>query len=510
MIDPARLPVWGRWLIGLTVLRAAFAVVIPPTPEEAYHWNFGVHLDWSYYDHPGMIGWSIALGRAIFGDVPFAIRFVPLFFAAGTSALLARLASKMYGERAALWAVLLLTIQPVTFVTAASGYPDSPMLFFWALTMSLVWEALDTGRGSFWIPAGATLGLGMISKYTIVFFGVSMTIYLLTSKRDRRWLATPWPYLAAVLALVVFTPVTYWNATHDWASIKFQGKERFSSANEFLPLAFAKFLGQQWGAVVPFTLPLAVAAVWRTARSSRPDEKYLFWCFAPMMAFFAALSWRMPTHTLWPLPAWLGITVAMAGMIPEAADRVSKVYARVGPWIAGTTLVLLFLVDLHMAVFFPKIPMPSPIHGWPVVAARVKDLRAELPPGSFVLGVGRKYTVPALLAWHLRAPFDVYGETVLGESSNQYDLWTDIRKLEGRDAVVLVELWKGEKKSQDRLAKSFRSVESAGDLVVPLRGGSPLKFALYRARGYIPTPLSRRATSSETPDTPESTPARER
>src|SRR6516162_2155923 len=123
----SRLPVWGRWLIVLTVLRAIFAVFIPPTPEEAYHWSFAVHLDWSYYDHPGMIAWSIALGRAIFGDVPFAIRFVPLFFGAGTAAVLARLATKLYGEKAALWAVLLVTAQPVTFATAGWGYPDSPM-----------------------------------------------------------------------------------------------------------------------------------------------------------------------------------------------------------------------------------------------------------------------------------------------------------------------------------------------------------------------------------------------
>jgi hypothetical protein len=229
-----------------------------------------------------------------------------------------------------------------------------------------------------------------------------------------------------------------------------------------------------------------------------------------MVGFFAALSWRMPTHTLWPLPAWLGITVVMAGMIPEAADRVSKIYARCAPWIAGASLVLLFLIDLHMAVFFPKIPMPSPIHGWPIVAARVKELRAGLPPGHFVLGVGRKYTVPALLAWHLRAPQDVYGETVLGENSNQFDLWTDIRKLDGRDAVILAESWKGEQRSKDLLAKSFRTLETAEVLVVPLPGGAPLKFTLYRGRGYIPTPLPHRATSSGTPGTPESTPARER
>jgi hypothetical protein len=182
----------------------------------------------------------------------------------------------------------------------------------------------------------------------------------------------------------------------------------------------------------------------------------------------------------------------MAGMIPEAADRVSKVYARIGGWIAGVSLVLLFLISIHMAFFIPRIPMPSPIHGWDLVAARVKELRATVPEGSFILGLGRKYTTTALLAWHLRAPFDVYGETVLGESSNQYDFWTDVKKLEGRDAAVLMESWRGEQKSRKLLEKAFRSVEPAGDLVVPLPGGEPLRFTLWRARGYIPTPLHSR------------------
>ena len=176
------------------------------------------------------------------------------------------------------------------------------MLFFWASSMSLVWRALDTGRGAWWIPAGLALGLGMISKYTIVFFGASVLLYLLTSARDRRWLATPWPYFAAALALATFLPVVWWNAHHDWASIRFQGKERLASANQFLVKAFLKYLGLQWASVVPLTLPLALVAIVRAARSTLPGERFLFWCFAPMMAFFAAVSWTMPTHVLWPLP----------------------------------------------------------------------------------------------------------------------------------------------------------------------------------------------------------------
>jgi len=221
----------------------------------------------------------------------------------------------------------------------ATGYTWALTLVATGVVIGIVW------MGRRLVSPWWALGLGMISKYTIVFFGVSMTIYLLTSKRDRRWLATPWPYLAAVLALVLFSPVTWWNAQHDWASIRFQGKERFGSANEFRLVAFAKFLGQQWGAVVPFTLPLAAAAVWRAARSSRPDERYLFWCFVPMMGFFAALSWRMPTHTLWPLPAWLGITVVMAGMSSCLASAIGNQTSSTSSASGCTTLSILCAID---------------------------------------------------------------------------------------------------------------------------------------------------------------------
>jgi dolichol-phosphate mannosyltransferase len=465
-----------------------FAALTPPFPEEAYHWDFAAHLDWSYFDHPGMIAWSIGLGRAIFGDVPFAIRFVPLLFSAGTAAVLADLARRVYGEAASIWAVLFHLLQPVTFFTSASGFPDSPMLFFWAAAMSLVWRALDSGRGAWWLGAGLALGLGMVSKYTIVFLGLSVLLYLLSSARDRRWLATPWPYLAAALALVAFLPVVCWNAHHDWASIRFQGKDRLASAREFQLKAFLKYVGLQWAAVVPLTLPLAAVSIVRAARSALPAERFLFWCFAPMMAFFAAVSWMMPTHVLWPLPCWLGVTVLMAGAAAQGAGKLASFYRKAAPWLAGVTAVLFIFASAHLAFLVPGIPQPSPVHGWDAVAARAAELRAGLPPDAFIVGLGRKYFVPSQLAFHLRAPSVVTGRTVLGQSDLQFDFWTDIHALAGRDALVVVE--KGyEAEAEAQLPRAFRAVESAGTLTVPLRGGKPPVFLFYRARGYVPQPL---------------------
>ena len=48
----------------------------PVMSEECYYWLYGVHLDWSYFDHPGMIGWAIRLGTRLFGNNAIGLRLV--------------------------------------------------------------------------------------------------------------------------------------------------------------------------------------------------------------------------------------------------------------------------------------------------------------------------------------------------------------------------------------------------------------------------------------------------
>src|SRR5262249_32525547 len=154
-----------------------------------------------------------------------------------------------------------------------------------------------------------------------------------------------------------------------------------------LATAFLKYVGLQWGAVVPLTLPLAIVAIGRAARSAVAGERLLFWCFCPMMAFFAAVSWKIPTHVLWPLPCWLGVMVLMAGATTQGIGRIAEFYRRSAPWIAAGMATLFLGASLHLAVQLPGLPQPSPMHGWSEVARRTSELRNDLPPDSFILGI---------------------------------------------------------------------------------------------------------------------------
>src|SRR5438309_11956253 len=96
-----RRALWG--LIAVSgLLRLAWAASLGPGNDEAYHYLFLVHPDWSYFDHPPMLAAVESVGVALAGGVvsPLSLRlgFVLLF--AGSTWLMARLGSRLYGGRA--------------------------------------------------------------------------------------------------------------------------------------------------------------------------------------------------------------------------------------------------------------------------------------------------------------------------------------------------------------------------------------------------------------------------
>lgn len=486
--DAASPPTWARWLLAFLPFRLLLAAIVPVLPEEAYHWNFARHLDWGYYDHPPMIAWAIAAGRLVAGDSALGLRLVPLLFSLGTSVLLARLTRRLYGEAAAAWVVVLFTLAPIPLLVSESGFPDSPLLFFWALTLVLVWEAVDGGRPGTWIAAGAALGGALLSKYTAVLLVPSVLLFLLLSPRDRRWLATPWPYVAGLVALAVFTPVLYWNWKHEWASFLFQSKGRMEESRGF---SLHRYLFAQALAPFALTLPLGVAAIARLLRTRDLRERFLLSFFLPMFLLFAAISCLRPAHVLWPMAGYLSVFVAMAGLAAGGTGRIAAFYARTRNGLVGISAALLIAAGVHLAWFLPLISPIQGFYGWEQVAAAAREARKELPESAFYLGLGRKYTCTSQLAYQLRLPHDVHGAHLIGKRGLQYAYWSTPELLRGRDAVIVIEGDRRARETLDELQQAFVSIQPRGEVLVPVGRSTlipepPLKFTLYVGRGYRP------------------------
>jgi len=75
-------------IFGIGLFRLIYIQLIPLVPQEAYYWKYAKHLAWSYFDHPPMTAYVIALFTYLGGDSPFFIRLGSILFSLGLMALL--------------------------------------------------------------------------------------------------------------------------------------------------------------------------------------------------------------------------------------------------------------------------------------------------------------------------------------------------------------------------------------------------------------------------------------
>ena len=467
---------WLAWGAGAALVRLGVALLVPILPEEAYHWCYARHPALGYYDHPPMIAWMIGLGRLVAGDTVIGIRLVPSLASIVTAGSVGWMSRQLHGASAARWTVILLSLQPLSLVGFGFGFPDAPLVLFWALAAAFVVQALRSGAGAWWLAAGGALGAALLSKYTACFLGASVFLYLLVSPRDRRWLKTPWPYLGMLVAVAVFSPVFYWNATHDWASFRFQSVDRLKDAQTPHLRGALAFLGGQWGTVVPLTLPLAVAATVVAARRKSPEDVFLLCLSLPMLLFFFVVGWTRATHVLWPFPAWLALTVLMGDALARGPGLVAAGYRARWMWVLGISVAALAVASVHLVRPVPGVKPLRELTDWDEIAAEARRLRTSLPSDSFYVGVGRRYSCAAQLAYHLNAPELVHAKNLLGEDGLGFAYWDRPDRLLGKDAVVVSESdWSPNLEAC--LGRSFRHVERA-----PGRG----RYAFFIARDYAP------------------------
>ncbi len=186
----------------------------------------------------------------IAGDTAFGVRLVPILLAIPMSWAVYRTAEILFGDvRIAALAVILLNATMMVGAGTVIVTPDSPLMVTSAFVLLFQAKVLQTGRGIWWLAVGAAVGCALVSKYTALFFGVQILLWLVLAKDMRRWLVSPWPYLGGVLAFAIFSPVVLWNADHQWVSfIKQLGRARVEGMT-------LKFLAETIPAQIAFATP---------------------------------------------------------------------------------------------------------------------------------------------------------------------------------------------------------------------------------------------------------------
>jgi hypothetical protein len=399
--DPERPALAGQravllLILGTGLLRIGFAAATGLGVDESYMVAAGRSLSFGYFDHPPA-AWWLSWGAAHLAgtEAPVMVRlpFIALFGL--TTWLTARLGTLIGGPAAGFWAAVLLNLSPVFGITTATWVlPDGPLdcaLLGAALCLMPALQARAPDGPGWWAAAGLCAGLALFSKYSAGLVVLGAGGFLLAAPQHRHWLRRPHPYLAGLLALLVFAPVLAWNAGHHWASFAFQGER--AAGLRFRPLApFATWAGEALFVLPWIWLPLV--AVWLAALRRGPADwrRYLLcWLAAPPILLFSVVAaWsgqRVLFH--WAAPGYLMLFPLLGDAIVPWLHR--RWVRRVLAGTAALTLAAVAVIALQLstgwlhpaiAALARKDPTAEGID-WTILRSELAA-RGLLPPGSIV------------------------------------------------------------------------------------------------------------------------------
>ncbi len=371
-------------VVGLTVAKLIVAALTPLSFDEALYWRYSQHLAAGFMDHPFMNPLMIRLGTSLFGQTTFGVRFMAIVLGLPASWAVWRATLALFeDDRLALTAAVFFNLTVVMTAGAVVATSDQIVVVTTCFIMLTLAQLNRSGRGAWWLAVGFAFGLGLCSKYTTLFFAPSILGWLLIVPSARRWLLTPWPWLAGIVALSVFLPVLLWNAQHGWASFLYQSGRL--TIFTWSPRYIAELMG---AAIVLATPPIFILALIGLAGLSRRSASHysarvlVLAMIAPMALYFIWHAAHERVQANWIEPIYPSLAIAAAW----AAHNARRGSA---PWAMGARAIavqfalgLAALIYIEASTGFPPLGPHSPRSrvlavGWSDLAPEVTRIQAR-------------------------------------------------------------------------------------------------------------------------------------
>jgi 4-amino-4-deoxy-L-arabinose transferase-like glycosyltransferase len=374
-------------ILALVAARLVAAAWTPLTFDEAYYWMWSKHLAGGYYDHPPGVAVVIRLGTMIAGDTELGVRLVSILLALPMSWAVYRAATILFGGvRVAATATMLLNVTLMAAVGTLIVTPDAPLLVAASFVLFFLSKVLQTGRGAWWLAVGAAVGAALLSKYTALFFGPAILIWLLIVPKLRRWLVSPWPYLGGLVALAIFSPVILWNADHHWVSfIKQIGRARIE---DFRPAFIGELIPTQIVFATPLVFILGAMGLYALlkpqsgASAARTLINATFWTIV-MYFIWHSLHARVEANWFAPVYPAFAIAAAVAANLTEWDPRRQRLVDLCLRWAAPTGILMfaLLIVQANTGVlsgYRRDATVRSVGVGWRELAREIEAVRARV------------------------------------------------------------------------------------------------------------------------------------
>lgn len=463
---------------ALTALRVSTLLATPLGlgPDEAQYWFWAQTPDAGYFSKPPLIAWAIAVTTGLFGDAAWATRLSAPLFHLGAAAFLFHAAKRLYGARAGFWAGLGWLVMPGVALSSFVIATDAPLLFFWSGALFFLVRIVDAQhpRMADFAGLGAAVGLGMMSKYAMIYFPIALVI-MTAAPGLRRRLLKPQTALAALIAAALFAPNVLWNAAHDFQTVAHTAANANWGAELFKPRALLAFLGGQIAVFGPIAFAALIYLCARAPRARLDEPRLMLFILSlTPLVIVAGQAFLSRAHANWAATAYPSATVLIAGAL-LAQDR--------AVWLKASA-------TLHAALwagFAAAVSAPGVIDGLGLARA-ARDLRgwerqtAEIvayAPGYDAVVMDDRYLMGEML-YHQRRSHAVFAAlSPTAAIDNHYEAFLPFDPARMKRVLFVT--------SRDDPAHAehrFRNIQRIGAVGADA-AGIDRRYALYELSGYI-------------------------
>ncbi len=426
-------------IAACTLLRLVAARNAGLSVDEAHYALYGFHFDWSYFDHPPMIGWLQAIALQ-FSSSDLAMRVLPILMFAATSWVMYRVTRTLFPKETP-WlgfvSVALLQSGLMFQLIGIAMLPDTPLLLLGLLLLWVLHGIVIEGRVRNWLWLGVLLGMAALSKYTSITLLVTVVLTMTLGKQWRQ-LLTRWPWLAIVVGSILILPILYWNYRHDWISFLYQLHHGTGNSG-WDWLRFIESEGAQLLAYGPGVFIFGLIALVAGLRNWRESGTWLCLSFAiPVLLLFGMGAGYEMTLPHWASLGW-------AGLAPLTAYWLNHNWQSV--WVRiGTRCAIIYSVVVAAIIFSelisPWIPFGDndnplkDLYGWKQAAQHAEQLREQLSTGkksNLPLLFTENWTYASRLAWYAK-PTPVQ---VTDKRYDQFDIWFGSPQNDAQGIMVL-------------------------------------------------------------------------
>jgi hypothetical protein len=343
-------------------------------------------LDWGYVAYPPLSPFLARIGLELFGSSLRGLRVFPAL-AQGIVVLLTMLMARDFDAKrpGQIVAGLSAGIAPVAMVAGTLLQYMSFDYLWWVVVAFFLVRLIKTTDPRWWLGVGTGIGLGMMTKFTIVFWAAGVVVAVLATPL-RRYLRSRWLWLGAALALLIYLPNLIWQIQHNFISLD------FLAAIHARDIAWGRTEGfltdQLYATTSPTTLPLWIIGLFfcffsNNGKTYRPLA-YLF-----LTTFFLLLVSRGRGYYL--APAYAMLLAAGSARWEYWLTQRSARHFSAGWQATWITLSISFVTAV--VIMKPVVPINSALWpitsdindnvvemiGWQELTAQIAQIYADIP-----------------------------------------------------------------------------------------------------------------------------------